>query len=635
MKSQLTLTLFLLIFWQIGFGQSDSIQTHKKTDLNQIHFYIDSVAEAEMESAKIPGAVVVVIQDSSEVYIKPYGFADIENQIPVDAEKTGFRIASVTKTFTATAMMQLVEQGKIDLHTSIDQYLPDENFSFLKYEPMTVHQLLTHTAGIDLTDIGDAALKPEAVVPLEDFVRSHIPAQVNPPGKVHSYSNFGYTLLGYLIQAVSGMRYEDYITQNILHPLGMYGSSMEQPLPSPFLENRSKSYVWDKDHKSIPRDFTNTTPGGGLISTGTDMANYMLMHLNNAILDSSQILSPESHKTLISQQYGSKDTKYGVCYAFFENGWTGRRNIEHSGAQLGFLSLMILIPETGTGLFIAQNTRENAGSFRYNLAGSILDTLLHRKERHIDLPKANDELNEMAANYVGRYQQMNYPHSSFERLGTLFGFYNSAYVVRYNGNGMLQLNGDDYVMIDENVFHRNDSTSAWNVEFELDEQGVAQRIIAGTTSYGRAAWYESKKLWQRAIVFSFALIVLFIIGRPIYSLVKKHSKKPASTLRSNKAIKWIYYTGLLFLLGVIGIILNMAIHQGQLADYGVPFSLKVPLFLNTLGAISTLFAPFGLILLWRSKEMNLGSKLFYTLLVIALIILTLGFWYHNVVGFHY
>ncbi len=606
----------------------------KKVDLASVHSYIDSLALAEMDNAHIPGSVIVVIQDSSEVYIKGFGFADVENQVSVDPTLTGFRIASVTKTFTATAVMQLVEKGLINVHTPISNYLPDDNFSFLKDEPMTVHQLLTHTAGIDLTDIGDAALTPDKVIDLESLARYHIPDQVHPPGQVHSYSNFGYALLGYLIQAVSGQTYETYMDENILRPLGMVSSSFLQPLPAPFADNLSKSYTWQNGYEAIPRDFTNTVPGGGLITSGNDMAHYMLMHLNAGSWDSTQIFHSNSHNVLTSQQYGSEGTSYGVCYAFFENGWTGRRSLDHSGAQLGFLSLMVLIPETGTGVFIAQNTREKAGAFRYNLTRAILDTLLQRKPREINLPGPSDELRTIASNYTGRYQQMNYPHSSFEKLGTLFGFYNSAYKVRYHKDGFLTLNGDQYSMINERVFHVNDTLSPWNISFELDDAGRAQRIIAGTLSYVRTPWYHNKKFWQRFMAFSLALLFIHVLQKSIRWSYRKIKKQGASET-SDLYTKWLYLTGLLLVLGIAGIFLNLALYRGQLADYGVPLGLKLALAINTLGALLTLYAPIAIFRTWRVKKHPVIVKLWASIVMLSLLSTTIGLAYHNVIGFQF
>ena len=632
MKDLIYIFLALVGFW-INLTAQDSLATHKKANLSSIHSYIDDVVQREMEEYNVPGSVVVVVQDSSDVFLNAYGYADVENAIPVDKENTGFRIASVTKTFTATAILQLVEKGKLDVHQPIGRYLPDDKFTFLKDQPFTIHQLLTHTAGIDLTDIGDAARIPQNIVDLEEFVRNHIPDVVNTPGMVHSYSNFGYTILGYLIQEVSGMQYEDYIQNNILDRLNMSHSSMSQPLEEPFSSRLAKSYKWDGRMIHLPRDYTNTLPGGGLIASGSDMTNYLLMHLNGGTWNDQEILSPGFHRMLTSQQYGSKNTEYGVCYSFFENGWTGRRSIDHTGGQLGFLSLFLLIPETGTGVFIAHNSRENSSGFRYTVTETILDTLLNDKERHYDLPKPDEALASIASNYVGRYQQMNYPHSSFEKLGQLFGFYNSAYVVSYENDGMLTLNGSKFVMVDEELFHRNDSSNPWNVQFDLDEEGKATRIVAGTISYSRTPWFESKKVWQRLLAFSLLIVLVNLIKDPLVNGVKRIRKIPVEKKKASLTM-WVKWTGFLLLFGLIGILVNLMIHGGQLADYGVPLSFKIPLIMTTAGSIMAVLSPFSIFPKWKERR-SLPNKIWSLINVLSLLILAIGYYKFNIVGFHF
>ncbi|MBT8272368.1 MAG: beta-lactamase family protein, partial [Bacteroidia bacterium] len=303
------------------FGQSDSLSLSQPSAY-ELRDYIDSLAVNGMEKYRIPGAVITIITDSTNVFTKAFGFSDLENQKSVDIDKSMFRIASITKTFTATAVMQLVEEGKLDIHEDVRNYLPDDDFDFLSDKPITLHQLLTHTAGFDLTDTGDAALVPEKIIPLEEMARRHMPDRVHEPGDVHSYSNFGYTLIGYIIQEVSGMPYEDYMRSRVLEPLNMINTGIKQPLPEPYKSQLVKSYVWKDEQLALSRDYTNTLPGGGVISTGKDMANYMLMHLNGGKFNDTEILGSEYHKILISQHYGSRKTAYGICYGFFENRWT-------------------------------------------------------------------------------------------------------------------------------------------------------------------------------------------------------------------------------------------------------------------------------------------------------------------------
>lgn len=639
MQPKLRTLVGVVAVWVVScisaWGQTDTTEIETPR-IFQLTSYIDSLAQAGMEEAHIPGAVITIITDSSVVFNKGYGFADVENEIPVDGEKTIFRIASITKTFTAMAVLQLVEQGKLNLHEDIRAYLPDDDFDFLSDEPITLHHLLTHTAGFDLTDTGDAALIPEDVIPLEEMARRRMPDRVHKTGEVYSYSNFGYTLLGYIIQEVSGMPYEDYMRRNLLEPLGMVNTGIRQPLPEPYKSNLAKSYVWKGEQVALERDYTNTLPGGGIISSGADMANYMRMHLNQGTFEENQLISPEGHELLTSHKFGSRHTKYGICYSFFENMWTGRRSLEHSGGQLGFVSLMALIPETGTGIFIAQNNRKDAGGFRYQMARAILDTLIGNKERNIAPLTPPDNFDAIADNYTGVYKKMDYPIATFEKCSRLFGQFSAEYDIKYDGNGRLATYGNSYIQVDDHLFQMDDPESTFKMEFLVDDTGKAHTLFIGTTKYERINWLRKKRVQQMFLFVSIVILLILFLSRPITWIVRKARDRALSIPEGSRGLrKWMYWTGSLLALAAVGIIVNFLIYRDQMSDYGLPISLKAVFVLSTLGVILALLSPYFLWKNWKLPSLKLRSKIANTLVVLAIVIVSVIYYVYNLVGFQY
>ena len=634
MKNHLLILLGLSYFLSINpiIAQSDSSSINP-ISLMSFQPYIDSLINAQMEEYKIPGVVISIIKDSSEIFTKGYGYADLENQIPIDQENTIFRIASVTKTFTATASMQLVEEGKMDLHADIRNYLPDDNFEFLANEPITMHQLLTHTAGFDITDTGDASLTPEDVIPLEELARHHMPDQVNTPGEVFSYSNFGYALAGFLIQEVSGMSYEEYIQTKILKPLDMTHTGINQPLPPQLKKNLSKSYIWDGNQIPLTRDYTNTLPGGGIISSGQDMTHYMLMHLNGGQYEDDSIISPESYQALTTKQYGSKNTKYGICYAFTENIWSGNRSIEHTGAQLGFLSMMLLIPEKGFGLFISQNNRKDTGGFRFDIARALIDTIVGPNVRTIESLKPPKDFDVIANNYTGIFRQSNYPHNTFEKVSQLFGIFANESRVEYNGDGRLMIWGRPYLHIEDHSFQADSPTSNHKVEFLVDDKGKAETLFSGIYKYEKTSWYQRKTPKQLAMIFGMAILLILTLTRPVQYIWKK-VKGRSSVSSSSWISHWQYWTGSLFVLGAIGVILIFLIYEDQISDYGIPLVLKLVLLINTLGFIAALFSP---LVLW--KEISSNKKIIHKIgsitITISIILVAIVLFNVRMVGFQY
>lgn len=619
-----------------GWAQHDSIP-NSPSKLEQLTSFIDSTALAGMEEFHIPGAIIVIVSDSSEVYYKGYGYADLENEIPVDKDSTLFRIASITKTFTALAALQLVEAGKLDLHSDIRTYLPDDDFEFLSDTPITLHQLLTHTAGFDLTDTGDAALTAADAKTIEEVVRRHMPDRVHEPGSVYSYSNFSYTLVGYLIQTVSGLSYEEYMIKNVLQPLGMNQTGIHQPLPERLQKYLARSYEWDGRQNRLIRDYTNTLPGGGIIASAGDMVHYMRMHLNGGHLDSIQLLRPEGHQLLTSAKYGSKQTKYSICYAFYENRWTGRRSIEHSGGQLGFVSLMILIPETGTGILIAQNNRKNAGGFRYDVARAVLDTLTGKLELNVPPLVPPENFDAIADNYMGVYKQMDYPKSTFEKAIRLFGQFSTEYKIEYVGDGRIHTYGDNYVQVDDHIFQLDSPKSTYKLAFDVDETGKAQRLNIGVSSYERIGWWEKKRVQQMFLFLSLVSLLNLFLSRPVSWIYRKIKKKEGRKYsgETRRVRNWIYWTGGFLVLGALGIIGNFAVYRDQLADYGVPMSFKIVLVLCTIGFGLTLLFPYYLWKNWGLPDLSQGRKWLNTLVILATIIVSAIYWLYKLVGLQY
>lgn len=627
--------LIICLQCQIGIAQH-VLADSTKTVLEELSPFIDSFAFNKMEEYHIPGAAISIVADSAIQYYNGYGLADIENKRPVNRDKTSFRIASITKTFTALAALQLVQKGKLDLYSDIRNFLPDENFSFLSETPITLHHLLTHTAGFDLTDTGDASLTPEDTYSIEEMARSRMPDRVHKPGQVCSYSNFGYTLIGYLIQHVSGQPYEEYIIEHILSPLDMINTSIHQPMPDSLKSNLSKSYVWKDGQIELKRDYTNTLPGGGIISTARDMSNYMLMHLNGGKFKGRELLDSVHHQMLTSQQYGSRKTKYGICYSFFENFWTGRRSIEHSGGQLGFLSLMILIPETGTGLFIAHNNRKNANRYRYDIARQLLDTLVGNRSTAVAplVPSAN--FDDIADNYIGTFKRLDYPTNTFEKATRLFGQFSTEYKIEYVGNGRITTYGDDYVMTEEHLFQRDTTNSTYKLEFLVDENGKAQKLLIGTSSYERISWLEKKRVQQPFLFVSGVFLILLFLSRPVAWIIRKFRNKKKVILHETRILNnWLYWTGSSLALGVIGFILHFAIYRDQLSDYGVPMSMKLVFVVCTFGFILTFLSPYFLWQNWKIKSTGIAKKLINTILILSCITLSTIYYVYNIIGFQY
>jgi CubicO group peptidase (beta-lactamase class C family) len=310
----------------------------------------DGLIPAAIAVGNVAGVVVVVVKDGHVLFQKGYGVADVDKRTPVDPAKTLFRPGSVSKLFTWTAVMQLADAGKIDLDTDINRYL-DFKIPPAFGKPITMRNLMTHTPGFDETYrslmIGD----PRALEPLRQVVSEDIPARSYPPGAVPAYSNYGATLAGYIVQRVSGEKFEDYIQHHIFAPLGMTHATFVQPLPKELAGDMSKGYQVASG-PATPFEMINMGPAGGLSASGSDIAKFMIAHLEGG----GPILSPRAAERMHSVASNLFPDLSPMAHGFYRDDKNGHVVIEHGGDTGVFHSQLSLLLNDHVGLFYSTNT---------------------------------------------------------------------------------------------------------------------------------------------------------------------------------------------------------------------------------------------------------------------------------------
>src|SRR3984893_421159 len=291
--------------------------------------FLDALIPSQLQTRNIAGAVVSVVKDGHVLFQKGYGYADFEAKKPVIADQTLFRPGSISKLFTATAVLQLVEQGKLDLDRDVNDYL---DFAIPKTypEPVTLRRLLTHTAGFEDTLKNLFVATERDLKPLRTYLVNQMPQRVFPPGKIPSYSNYGFTLAGYIVERVSGEKFERYIDNHILKPLRMNNSSFDQPLPAQLATQMSQGYV-NAAKKSRDFEFVEAAPAGALSTTAADMTRFMLAFLQDGSVDGVAILKPETVRQKKTRQFELHPMICGVGMNFMEYWLRPVRVIGHGG----------------------------------------------------------------------------------------------------------------------------------------------------------------------------------------------------------------------------------------------------------------------------------------------------------------
>jgi len=322
--------------------------------------FLDGMVPYMIQRGDIAGGVISVVKDGKLLFARGYGYADLEKRTPVSPETTLFRPGSTSKLFTWTAVMQQVEQGKLDLDHDVNDYL-DFKIPPRDGKPVTLRQLMTHTAGFEDTARGLLPRKPEDVN-LERYLKTHIPARIFAPGEIVAYSNYGCGLAGYIVQRVSGEGFDDYVQKHIFEPLGMHHSSFAMPLPPTLAPLMAKGYKSASDGKPQPFELVDPAPAGAMSSSATDMANFMIAQLQGGRFGDTRILQQATAELMHSPQHTAAPGLAGFDLGFYQEDRNGQRIIGHGGDTIVFHSDLHLLLDANVGIFMSFNSAGDAGS---------------------------------------------------------------------------------------------------------------------------------------------------------------------------------------------------------------------------------------------------------------------------------
>jgi CubicO group peptidase (beta-lactamase class C family) len=308
---------------------------------------VDDYIRGEMDTHRIPGVALVIIRDGKAVKTAAYGLANLELNVPVKPE-TVFEIGSITKQFTAAGILLLAQDGKLSVDDKISAHLPDVPSAWTN---ITIRHLLTHTSGIkSYTGLDGFQLTKHLTQPQFISAVGREPMDF-APGVSWKYCNTGFSLLGYIIENVSGQNYWDFMSERIFRPLGMNATTNR--LPSLIIPNRASGYE-QTNHVLINRDYdlTEVFSAGAIASTVGDLAKW------NAALDGDTLLNAATKEQMWTpaELNGGKPTKYG--FGWFVDTLDGHKNIGHSGSTSGFSATIQRFPDDKLAIIILTNTDE-------------------------------------------------------------------------------------------------------------------------------------------------------------------------------------------------------------------------------------------------------------------------------------
>ena len=494
--------------------------------------FFNAYVPDQLERRNIAGMTVSIVQGNEFLFAKGYGFANIGKNIPVKANETLFRIGSISKSFVATAVMQLVERGILNLDEDINSYLTAFQIPDTFPEPITLRHLLTHTAGWEKMSFPSIFSSPSGN--FETMLEVTLPKRVRPPGILPAYSNYGMSLAGYIVQKVSNITFERYLEDEIFLPLGMNFSTCDQPINSTLSNYQSKGY--DRNLVARAFEYISLPPCGAVSSTSTDMAKFMIAHLNNGTMGDSRILNNNTIQEMQSPNFVIRPNFPAILYGFYEQATNNEYSFGHGGDTQYFHSMMTLFPENQIGFFVSFNTDING------LCGEILQAFVdfcfpHTNSEQIGLPEGTKS---RAIRCIGTYltNRRQYIPNEDLSLKDIYSWMDHQFEVTLNKNGTINVFGLVFSEIEPYLFRKNIGSYSYLIAFKENEHGDIQYCYLGwhtpTIAHEKLNLGYSSDLGWRIMsiiilmIFAFSLLIWVVLF--IYRIWKKNLQKSAISL---------------------------------------------------------------------------------------------------------
>lgn len=579
--------------------------TNRPVNAGDVEAYFDAVLTRQMAAEHIPGATVAVVKDGKLLFAKGYGYADLEKRTPVVADKTLFYPGSAGKLFTWTAVMQLVEQGKLDLKADINQYL-DFTVPTAFDDPITLEHLLTHTAGFEeqleaLMVPGQADIRP-----LRDFLVETMPVQVYTPGTTFAYSNYGTGLAGYIVERVSGQRFEQYITDHILKPLDMTRSSAVQPLPADLMADLAKGYHY-RDGRYAPVDFEwiSASPAAPIHMTATDAAKFMIAHLNHGQYGSRRILQAETCEIMHEKQFAHDPRVNGNGYGFMVSRQNGQTIAWHSGGSAHFNTMLALIPDQNVGFFISYNAPI---ADLYQPLVSFVDHFYPLTASESIQPPTDTGVRIAALS--GSYVSSRVAHTSAQKLA---GWMTETLAVRPGPANTLLVGPRRYIEVEPGFFREINGPRT--LTYRADEQGRVTQLFFGQFAYFKVPWYQTAGSQLLMAAVSLAVALTAALAWAVDWLIRRR-RGGVGAGRWPTVARWtavglgVFNTALLawFFTALLGFADSFIFPAALLTALTWLWWLNIPAVIVLLAFI---------VLAWRTHAWRLAWRVHYTLVTLA------------------
>lgn len=596
-------------------------------DVRDLGAFFDGLLAGLMAERRIPGAVVAVVHDGKLVFARGYGVANLESGAPIDPATTLFRVASVSKLFTTTAVMQLVEEGKLDLDTDVNQYLTQFQIPSDGFAPITLRHLLTHTPGFDDAFLHGSERLDAPAMPLGAYLAEHLPARVQPPGALLSYSNHGIALAGYVVEAVTGKPLRETLRERVLLPLGMTQSGFSLPNPPP--PELATGYDWRGGRfVATELDRMRWYPAGDLYTSAGEIARFMLAQLDLGRVPGSdaRILQEDTARTMQARAFAAHPELGGWALGFDERRFHEVRAIGHGGSWNGYGTELVLVPEARLGLFVS-TTRTNDDRFFRPLQRAFFERYFPHEEPRAtgnEPPDAEAHAREIAGSYIPNRRI----RGDLLSLGVLIG----SLDVTANGESITLTFTDGArdpiraVETPSGIWRSEDDDA--RVAVLRDAEGEIAHLALGAWTFDRVSWWGDPRTHQIALGACALLFAGTVIGFALGAIARLFGRQPASSVPARVRV-------VATIAAASGLTVLLAVTVGLLSISPFDLFVEVPAWLRAVGWLAAVAPPAAIALfVWtaRGTAWTPLARLHGFVLAIALGVFTALVTHYHLIG---
>jgi CubicO group peptidase (beta-lactamase class C family) len=501
---------------------------------------------------------------------------------------------------------------------------------------------MTHTAGFEDRYYERLASDPDDLAPPREWLISHMPARVRPPGDIAAYSSYGTALAGYIVARVSEEPYNRYVQEHILDPLGMVHTTAKSPIPPDIRARSSVGYTYEDGAFNVFPDYSDMgqpamAPAGGMQSSATDMARFMIAHLQDgryrdANIAEARILNESTMQQLHTTLYAPDPRLLGTAYGFFDFSDNGQWTIGHSGGSDPIFTLLLLLPDQNLGVFVAYNSQggEDLTLQHLGFQRAFFDHYYPAPAVEPIRPPA--DFAERADRFEGSYRLTQSSYTTLEKVQGLMG---STVEISDPGDGTLLFTNPwgEWQFVEVKPLYFRQVDAPFNIVFREDDQERITRMFTDYTpmfAFEKLKWYETPGFNMALVlgcVLMFVSMITVVLVRFIRNRRPSGDWKPAS--RGARVAYWIILgISVLNLLFVVG-----TVPWGNAWPlFGVSMIYKIVLGLGVLAAVLTVGALAYSVLAWKNSYWGIGARVHYTLVTVAAVAFVWFLNYWNLLG---